>query len=178
MTLVGFSPTSQIIDPRSGYLTRDGALLVQFLVTAVNGAGAVSTIDGVQTLTNKTIDGDRNTFRDIPASAMKQATGDGAGVVTAPAAGTTNYLALWSNGDLVDGMPLSDILSTDAGVLVNGDSDMEGPLKLARYPVAEVPVAGDYPGGLIYVTDEAGGATAAFSDGTDWRRVQDRAVIS
>jgi hypothetical protein len=29
-----------------------------------------------------------------------------------------------------------------------------------------------------FVSDEAGGATLAFWDGTDWRRVQDRAVVS
>lgn len=31
---------------------------------------------------------------------------------------------------------------------------------------------------LIFVSDETGGATIAFSDGTDWRRVQDRAIVS
>ena len=33
-------------------------------------------------------------------------------------------------------------------------------------------------GGFIYVSDETGGATMAFSDGTNWRRVQDRAVVA
>lgn len=32
--------------------------------------------------------------------------------------------------------------------------------------------------GLIYVYDESGGPTLAFSDGTNWRRVQDRAIVS
>ena len=31
---------------------------------------------------------------------------------------------------------------------------------------------------MIYVSDESGGAVPAFSDGSDWRRVSDRAVIS
>lgn len=31
---------------------------------------------------------------------------------------------------------------------------------------------------VIAVTDETGGYTIAFSDGSDWRRVQDRAVVS
>ncbi len=31
---------------------------------------------------------------------------------------------------------------------------------------------------VILVTDEVGGITLAFSDGTNWRRVQDRAVVS
>jgi hypothetical protein len=30
----------------------------------------------------------------------------------------------------------------------------------------------------IYVSNETGGATLAFSDGTNWRRVQDRAIVS
>jgi hypothetical protein len=33
-------------------------------------------------------------------------------------------------------------------------------------------------GALVHVADEAGGATLAFSDGTSWRRVTDRAVVS
>ena len=31
---------------------------------------------------------------------------------------------------------------------------------------------------MIYVSNESGGAVIAFSDGTNWRRVTDRAVIS
>lgn len=46
------------------------------------------------------------------------------------------------------------------------------------YTVATVPAAADHTGHMIYVSDETGGATIAFSDGTDWRRCQDRAVIS
>jgi len=34
------------------------------------------------------------------------------------------------------------------------------------------------PGDMIFVSNETGGATMAFYDGTDWRRIQDRAVIS
>ena len=44
--------------------------------------------------------------------------------------------------------------------------------------VATVPVASVNTSNLIYVSDEVGGATMAFSDGTNWRRVQDRNVIS
>jgi hypothetical protein len=33
-------------------------------------------------------------------------------------------------------------------------------------------------GALVHVTDEAGGAVTAFSDGTNWRRVTDRAIVS
>ena len=33
-------------------------------------------------------------------------------------------------------------------------------------------------GDMIFVSDETGGATMAFYDGTNWRRIQDRAIIS
>lgn len=46
------------------------------------------------------------------------------------------------------------------------------------YTVATLPSAAENTGLCVFVSDEAGGATMAFSDGTDWRRVQDRAVVS
>ncbi len=51
-------------------------------------------------------------------------------------------------------------------------------LELASYTVATVPAAADHAKTLIYVSDEVGGTTIAFSDGTNWRRAQDLAVIS
>lgn len=33
-------------------------------------------------------------------------------------------------------------------------------------------------GQTIFLSDETGGATLAFSDGTNWRRYSDRAVVS
>lgn len=46
------------------------------------------------------------------------------------------------------------------------------------YTVSTLPAAATYPRGVIYVSNETGGATLAFSDGTNWRRVQDRNVVS
>ena len=51
-------------------------------------------------------------------------------------------------------------------------------LQLKTYTVATLPTASTYPRGVIYVSNETGGATLAFSDSTNWRRVQDRAVVS
>ena len=46
------------------------------------------------------------------------------------------------------------------------------------YTVSTLPAAATYPRGVIYVSDETSGATLAFSDGSVWRRVQDRAQVS
>jgi hypothetical protein len=46
------------------------------------------------------------------------------------------------------------------------------------YTVTGLPSAATYPRGVVYVSNEAGGATIAFSDGANWRRVTDRAIVS
>lgn len=48
---------------------------------------------------------------------------------------------------------------------------------LPSYTVAGLPTAANN-GGFIYVTNESGGAVPAFSDGVNWRRVTDRAIVT
>lgn len=55
---------------------------------------------------------------------------------------------------------------------------LNGAVMLQVYTVAGVPAAASYEGGLIYVSNETGGAVPAFSDGTNWRRVTDRVIVS
>ena len=47
-----------------------------------------------------------------------------------------------------------------------------------QYTVATVPDVVAYAGSTVFVTDEAGGPTLAYSDGTNWKRVYDNAAIS
>jgi len=48
---------------------------------------------------------------------------------------------------------------------------------LSSYTVATLPAVTTFPG-LIFVSDETGGAVPAFSDGLVWRRITDRAIVS
>jgi hypothetical protein len=59
-----------------------------------------------------------------------------------------------------------------------GSTRYTGPIGLASYAKASLPTAATFTAHMIYVTDDVGGATPAFSDGTNWRRVADRNVIS
>ena len=83
------------------------------------------------------------------------------GLITASANMTIDYGAVTETATNGDFEYLNEIYGP------TGDS----------YTVATVPSA-TQPGQMIYVTNETGGATMAFSDGTNWRRIQDRAVIS
>jgi hypothetical protein len=56
---------------------------------------------------------------------------------------------------------------------------VNGGVRVGQSAKASLPGAATVgAGALLYVTDEAGGAVMAFSDGTNWRRVTDRAVVS
>jgi hypothetical protein len=71
--------------------------------------------------------------------------------------------------------------TTDNGVdrlQISGSASFSGAVKLASFTVATVPSAIANSAGLIHVSNESGGATPAFSDGVNWRRVHDRAIIS
>jgi hypothetical protein len=107
-------------------------------------------------------------------------------VTTAPflIGGTTEAFAASIDNNAGTGnlviTPRSTFHTIMAGPLleVSGDIQSGGPVKLKSYTVAGVPAAASYTGAMVYVSNESGGATPAFSDGTNWRRVADRAIIS
>jgi len=66
------------------------------------------------------------------------------------------------------------LVNSDYGVVESSG----GPVEFPRYSVSGVPDATAYIGHMVFVNNETGGPVMAFSDGTNWRRVTDRAVIS
>ncbi len=54
-----------------------------------------------------------------------------------------------------------------------------GSFKPSSYTVATLPSAGTHgAGAIVYCSDNVGGSTLVFSDGSNWRRVSDRAIAS
>jgi|GEM_PF-4728179 len=67
-------------------------------------------------------------------------------------------------------------ITDNAGLVV---SQFYGAVRLPSHTVATLPSASAVgAGGLVFVSDESGGPTLAFSDGTNWRRVQDGSVVA
>lgn len=64
--------------------------------------------------------------------------------------------------------------TADATTYLRGDGAWS-PIVTGVYTVATLPPV--IEGGIIYVTDEVGGATHASGDGTNWRRMSDRAIV-
>lgn len=78
---------------------------------------------------------------------------------------------------------LSNELSSYAQRLNNsiqadGTEIPSAPIVYKEYAKASLPSVGTFKNGMIIVTDDVGGRTPAFSDGTNWRRTADRNVIS
>jgi hypothetical protein len=65
----------------------------------------------------------------------------------------------------------------DLGTIVTTGVFYPGQLVLPSYTVAGLPTA-DTAAQFVYVTNDVGGPVPAFSDGTNWRRVTDRAIVS
>jgi hypothetical protein len=80
--------------------------------------------------------------------------------------------AFRDSGDAADVLAISN-----SGVSVTGSISATTRVNYPSFTVATLPAVGS-AGGNIYVSDESGGAQPAFSDGTNWRRYTDRAVVS
>lgn len=97
-------------------------------------------------------------------------------------AAQTTRLNVEANGDTTPGADNTQSLGTAAlrwSNLHATNGIFTGYVRLPSYTVATVPAAGTAGAGAeIYVSNESGGAVTAFSDGTNWRRVTDRAIIS
>jgi len=83
---------------------------------------------------------------------------------------------------IVDGKVASSRMQTfmdDIVLKMNGFLLGVAGVRLQVYAKAALPTPVDTSGRyLIFVTDDVGGSTPAFWDGTNWRRTSDRAVIS
>jgi len=70
-------------------------------------------------------------------------------------------------------------LEIDMGFIVVAGVLYPDQLVLPSYTVAQLANLGVVPAGqFVYCSNESGGSIPAFSDGTNWRRVTDRAIVT
>lgn len=179
MADISFNARTKLWDEKTGLMTRDGFLLLNSMNVAVADATSEYVrLTATQTLTNKTMDGDNNTFSDIGTGSLKTKTGADANVVTGTA-GTTGNLSMWNDdGDLITAAILASSVVEKTRVQTLSGKAFSDPPIFPEYTVATVPSAVNYDNGVIIVSDETGGRTLATSDGADWLRVSDGAVVS
>lgn len=106
-----------------------------------------------------------NTIFNLPNVILQAAPSQTANIMTWRNSGGTTLGAIRPDGKLSIG-------ATASGASLSVD----GVVSVKSYTVATLPSA--IAGGIIFVSNETGGAVLAFSDGTNWRRSTDREIVS
>lgn len=156
-----------------------------------NGAG----LSGINVFSNITVTGGNSAVADSIADTLTLTAGDGISIVVDSATDTITIGVHGSSEIFVDGadfgtvtepVTLSDDLGlvteavtsqADLGSLVTSGLIYPDQFVLPSYTVSTLPTATP-AGQMVYVTNESGGAVPAFADGTNWRRVTDRAIVT
>lgn len=156
-----------------------------------NGAG----LSGINVFSNITVTGGNSAVADSIADTLTLTAGDGITIVVDSATDTITFGVQSGSELFVDGadfgtveepVTLSDDLGlvtdavteeADLGTLVTSGLIYPDQFVLPSYTVSTLPAATP-AGQMAYVTNESGGAVPAFADGTNWRRVTDRAIVT
>jgi hypothetical protein len=159
-----------------------------------NGAG----LSGINVFSNVAISGGNAVVADSISDTLTLIAGDGISL-TGNAAADSITIALSGSGDSIfvtggdmgtvteevtaseDLGLITDAVATeiDMGTIVTGGVIYPDQLVIPSYTVAQLANLSATPAAqFVYCSDESGGAVPAFSDGTNWRRVTDRAVVT
>jgi hypothetical protein len=175
----------------AGQITATGNVAGNYFV------GNGSQLTGINSFSTIAVSGQSSVIAESIADTLTLTAGSGISIVTNSGTDTITIAAVGedsifaSGGDMgtVDeavtaeedlGL-ITDIItqSYDLGSVVIGGLVWPTQLVLPSFTVAEIASLTATPAGqMILCTNEAGGTVPAFSDGTDWRRVTDRAVIT
>jgi hypothetical protein len=156
-----------------------------------NGAG----LTGINAFSNISVTGGNSAVADSIADTLTLTAGSGITLVMDASTDTLTIAASSGSDIFVDGADFGTVTETvtasddlgsvteavtaesDLGTIVTSGILYPDQFVLPSYTTTTLPSA-SVVGAMIYVTNESGGAVPAFADGTNWRRVTDRAIVS
>jgi hypothetical protein len=173
-----------------------GAFFTTGNISSGNILGNGFNLTGISAFKTITVTDGNSVVADSIADTLTLTAGSGIALIADPNTDTLTIGLSGSGSDnFVDGADFGTIdelvtISQDLGLIteaLSAQSDLgevvtsgvfyPTQIVFPSYTVAGVPSAVP-PGQMIYVSNESGGAVPAFSDGTNWRRVTDRAIIT
>ena len=165
------------------------------LTGTVSGNG--TTLTGINAFGNIAVAGETTVSADNTSDTLTFAEGTGISIVTDAANNTITIGSVATDsifatggdmGTVTEAVTVSEDLGliTDAatveydlGLIVIGGVIQPDSLILPTKTVAQLANLSANPAAqFVYCSDESGGAVPAFSDGTNWRRVTDRQIVS
>ena len=180
---------------QGGNLRTAGLITATGNVTGGNILGNGAGLSGINVFSNITVTGGNSAVADSIADTLTLTAGDGITIVVDSATDTITFGVQSGSEIFVDGadfgiveeiVTLTDDLGlvtdlvdeeADLGTLVTSGLIYPDQFVLPSYTVSTLPAATP-AGQMVYVTNESGGAVPAFADGTNWRRVTDRAIVT
>jgi hypothetical protein len=178
-----------------GNLTTAGQVVAVGNISGGNILGNGAGLTGINTFSNVTVTGGNSAVADSIADTLTFTAGDGIAITIDSTTDTITIAASGGSEIFVDGADFGTVteavtLSDDLGLVteaVDSEADLGSIVTsgliypdqfvLPSYTTTTLPSA-SIAGAMIYVSNETGGAVPAFSDGTNWRRVTDRAIVS
>jgi hypothetical protein len=167
-----------------------GGLAITGNITG-NGAG----LSGINAFSNITVTGGNSAVADSISDTLTLTAGDGIAIVVDSATDTITIAAAGGSEIFVDGADFGTVTEpvtesdnlglvtdsvtaeNDLGTIVTSGLIYPDQFVLPSFTTTTLPSA-SVVGAMIYVTNETGGAVPAFADGTNWRRVTDRAIVT
>ena len=176
----------------TGNITSSGNILGGNILG--NGYG----LTGINSFGAIVVAGSDNVVADSPFDTLTLVAGDGV-VITTSAGTDTITIATSGTGDSIfqgggdmgsvteavtaeeDLGPIDEIIDTEneLGTIVTAGVFYPDQIVIPSYTVAQLGNLSATPAGqMVYCSNESGGGVPAFSDGTYWRRVTDRAIVA
>jgi len=192
---VGVGGTGNIAEFSTTGVRITGVVSASGNVTGGNILGNGAGLSGINVFSNITVTGGNSAVADSIADTLTLTAGDGITIVVDSATDTITFGVQSGSEIFVDGadfgtveeiVTLTDDLGlvtdvvteeADLGTLVTSGLIYPDQFVLPSYTVSTLPAATP-AGQMAYVTNESGGAVPAFADGTNWRRVTDRAIVT
>jgi hypothetical protein len=192
---VGVGGTGNVAVFSSGGLDVTGRVSATGNITGGNILGNGAGLTGINVFSNVTVTGGNSAVADSIADTLTLTAGTGISIIVDPTTDTITIGAQGSSEIFVDGADFGTVtepvtLSDDLGLVtaaVDAESDLgtlvtsgliyPDQFVLPSYTTSTLPSAA-VAGAMIYVTNETGGPVPAFADGTNWRRVTDRAIVT
>jgi len=189
-----FSSSGQNV---TGYLTASGNITGGNISAIDNVFGNGRNLTGINTFSTITVSGQSNVVADSITDTLTLAAGTGIAIttdagndiITISSAATDSIFA--TGGDMgtiseavTSSEDLGEVTSAatieyDLGTETTAGILTPSLLLLPSYTVSQLGSLSASPAGqFVYCSNESGGSIPAFSDGTNWRRVTDRAIVS
>jgi hypothetical protein len=197
-TITGSSTIAATGNITGGNLTTAGQVAATGNVTGNFFNGNGSALTGINAFGTIVVAGADNVVADSTSDTLTLVAGDGVVITTAAGTDTITISTSGSSesifitggdmGTVTEAVTqeqdlglITDLtaLEIDMGFIVTGGVLYPSQLVLPSYTVAQLANLSVVPAGqFVFCSNESGGSIPVFSDGTNWRRVTDRAIVS